>query len=140
MTQPSQGMPPKRLLTPDWAPRIASLALSQQPAGYSVAGIDHLDHELDNYRKVRIPARKMEDAFYVFGCFLGEVMVRHAYGIWQVTDEQYRAATGIPFVVSFPDGRWVDPIAHVTRRFQNKKEATLVDFYRASVTRRQDTP
>ena len=66
------------------------------------------------------------------GCYVGEVLVRHAGGRWRSAQDLGQGAAGSsPIAVEMPDGRGCNPVGRVYRRFQKGREDSLLAFFAA---------
>ncbi len=98
---------------------------------YSPASLKELDRIVDDLRRdQRFEA--VQTLLFSMGCYVGEVLVRHAGGRWRTTEEvgMGRVASS-PIAVEMPDGRGCNPVARVYRRFQKGREDSLTAFYQA---------
>jgi hypothetical protein len=98
---------------------------------YSPASLKELDTVVDDLRRdQRFEA--VQTLLFSMGCYVGEVLVRHAGGRWRTTEEiGMGKVASSPIAVEMPGGRGCNPIARVYRRFQKGREDSLAAFYRA---------
>jgi len=77
----------------------------------------------------------VQNTLFVFGCYLGEVLVRNADGEWLATAGTPMAGnTPYPLVVRMKrSGAICNPIGKVFKRFENGPEDSLPAFYDALV-------
>jgi hypothetical protein len=123
--------------SPSNAAEIAGMTLPvvQQNYGleldYSPASLKKLDTIVDDLRRdQRFEA--VQSLLFSMGCYVGEVLVRHAGGRWRSAEELGMGRASIsPIAVEMPDGRSCSPIARVYRRFQKGREDSLAAFYQA---------
>jgi hypothetical protein len=73
---------------------------------------------------------------FSFGCYLGEVFIRHHGGVWKMPAE-----TALPpelkdqnniMVVELPDGRVWNPIGKTFKLLENGTVDSVANFYRAA--------
>jgi hypothetical protein len=121
--------------SPSNAAEIAGMTLPvvQQNYGvtldYSPASLKALDTIVDDLRRdQRFEA--VQTLLFSMGCYVGEVLVRHAGGRWRTTEDLGMGASS-PIAVEMPDGRGCNPVARVYRRFQKGREDSLATFYQA---------
>lgn len=98
---------------------------------YSPASLKELDAIVDDLRRDQ-RFESLQTLLFSMGCYVGEVLVRHAGGRWRSTEDLGlgRAASS-PIAVEMPDGRGCNPIARVYRRFQKGREDSLAAFFQA---------
>lgn len=98
---------------------------------YSAASLRQLDTIVDDLRRdQRFEA--LQTLLFSMGCYVGEVLVRHAGGRWRTTPEPGTGkAASSPIAVEMPDGRVCNPVGRVYRRFQKGREDSLAGFFRA---------
>ena len=123
--------------SPGNAAEIAAMAVPvvEQNYGvtldYSPASLKELDTIVDDLRRdQRFEA--LQTLLFSMGCYLGEVLVRHAGGRWRTTqDLGMGKVSSSPIAVEMPDGRGCNPVGRVYRRFQKGREDSLPAFFRA---------
>ncbi len=98
---------------------------------YSPGSLKELDAIVDDLRRdQRFEA--LQTLLFSMGCYVGEVLVRHAGGRWRRTEELGMGkVASSPIAVEMPDGRGCNPVARVYRRFQKGREDSLAAFYQA---------
>jgi len=98
---------------------------------YSPASLKELDTIVDDLRRdQRFEA--VQTLLFSMGCYVGEVLVRHAGGRWRTAEELGMGkAASSPIAVEMPGGRGCNPVARVYRRFQKGREDSLAAFYQA---------
>jgi hypothetical protein len=98
---------------------------------YSPASLKDLDAIVDDLRRdQRFEA--LQTLLFSMGCYVGEVLVRHAGGRWRTTEELgLGKVASSPIAVEMPGGRGCNPVARVYRRFQKGREDSLAAFYQA---------
>lgn len=98
---------------------------------YSPASLKELDTIVDDLRRdQRFEA--VQTLLFSMGCYVGEVLVRHAGGRWRTAEELGMDKASIsPIAVEMPGGRGCSPVARVYRRFQKGREDSLAVFYQA---------
>ena len=73
---------------------------------------------------------------FVFGCYLGEVLVRRLGGAWVPTPRSaLREVSPWPMVVALPDGSTWDPIGKAYRRLELGDSEYLPAFFEAAAGR-----
>ncbi|MEU1268575.1 hypothetical protein [Streptomyces sp. NPDC005799] len=85
---------------------------------YSPESILLVEDIVDGFRAEGVTGEDMAESLVAFGCYIGEILTRHAGGVWrraltvQVTD------LPLPLVVELPDARECHPIDWVFRRLR----------------------
>ncbi|GGM23694.1 hypothetical protein GCM10010129_80140 [Streptomyces fumigatiscleroticus] len=115
---------------PDSAPRIAAAIvvaaadISGARLDYSPASIDVVQDIVDGFRTDGATGQEMAESLVAFGCYVGEILIRHAGGVWRRTPE---ALTAVPLVVELPDERECDPIGWVFHRLEHGADVSIRD-------------
>jgi hypothetical protein len=100
---------------------------------YSVASLESLDAEIDSLREDGLDGEAAAEALFVFGCYLGEVLVRRLGGRWVPTARSpLRGVSPWPMVVAIPDGSAWDAIGKVYRRLELGDSEYLPGFFAAA--------
>ena len=123
--------------SPGNAAEIAAMAVPvvEQNYGvrldYSPASLKELDTIVDDLRRdQRFEA--LQTLLFSMGCYVGEVLVRHAGGRWRTTQELGMGqVASSPIVVEMPDGRGCNPVGRMYRRFQKGRDDSLAAFFQA---------
>jgi hypothetical protein len=80
------------------------------------------------------------ETLFGFGCYVGEVFVRHAAGRWIQTPEQWLAMIGMRICIELPgQKRLCNPIAKTFKRLENGEADSLAFFY-AAFSRQTEPP
>jgi hypothetical protein len=74
----------------------------------------------------------MAETLFQFGGYVGEVMVRHANGVWITLPEDHPLGGGWP-VVELPNDRIAKPIGKVFKRVANGPGDAIPYFYSVMV-------
>jgi hypothetical protein len=98
---------------------------------YSPASLKDLDTIVDDLRRdQRFEA--LQTLLFSMGCYVGEVLVRHAGARWRTMEELGMGkVASSPIAVEMPDGRGCNPVGRVYRRFQKGREDGLAAFFQA---------
>ncbi|KXO88466.1 hypothetical protein AXK57_04490 [Tsukamurella pulmonis] len=139
-----------RVLGPEWtgralripaapvaanAPALAAVAVeaARDVAGveldYSPASLSAVDTLLDGFREPGSDA--MAETIFLFGCYVGEVLVRNAGYAWVDTPEDGLPYVGPLSVVCGPpdSGRFASPINKVFKRVDEGEGDSVSFFY-----------
>jgi hypothetical protein len=122
--------------TPSEAVRMAEqfVAMVQRATGtrlgYDPRSLVSVDEIVDDIRATGLSEEDASGMIYAVGCYVGEVLVRHAGGSWRMTSDLGLAAScGWPIVVVLPDGTGCNPIGKAFRRFRNGAAESLAFFW-----------
>ncbi|WP_199549165.1 hypothetical protein [Streptomyces sp. N35] len=85
---------------------------------YSPSSLWRLDRVIGELRRENPPFDAVELTLRGFGAYAGEVLVRHADGVWEESDGGYRLRTG-------EDGLW-DPLGEARRCFEGEGSLRLL--------------
>ncbi len=81
------------------------------------------------------------EALFVFGCYLGEVLVRHLGGAWTATVRSaLRGVSPWPMVVMLPDGSSWDAIGKAYKRLELGDSEYLPAFFEAAAAHGRASP
>ena len=123
--------------SPGNAAEIAAMAVPvvEQNYGvtldYSPASLKQLDTFIDDLRRDQ-RFEGLQTLLFSMGCYVGEVLVRHAGGRWRTTGELGMGkVASSPIGVEMPDGRGCNPVGRVYKRFQKGREDSLAGFFQA---------
>jgi hypothetical protein len=127
--------------TPENARDHAALAVSlareeyETVLDYSVDSLESLDAEIDSLREEGLDGEAAAEALFVFGCYLGEVLVRRLGGKWVPTIRSVlRGVSPWPMVVALPDGSAWDAIGKVYKRLELGDSEYLPGFFAAAAS------
>jgi hypothetical protein len=104
---------------------------------YSPASLERLDGEVESLREEGLDGEAAAEVLFVFGCYLGEVMVRSLGGTWVSTPRSpLRDVSPWPMVVALPDGSAWDAIGKVYRRIELGDSEFLPAFFELAARQR----
>jgi hypothetical protein len=96
---------------------------------YGAESLRQVDGVLDDLRRDQ-SFENLQPLLFAMGCYVGEVLVRHAGAFWRVTEELGMGeVASSPIAIWMPDGRGCNPVGKVYKRFQNGPEDSLAGFY-----------
>src|SRR5687768_6260701 len=94
--------------------------------GYEPASLGAVDERIEQFRVEGLTDEQIAATLFGFGCYVGEVFVRHAGGVWRETGSTpMRDLAAWPFVIELADGRYCNPIGKVFKRLENGPEDDL---------------
>jgi hypothetical protein len=130
--------------TPEHAAALADLVVpvardvSKATLDYSPASLKEVDRIIENFRRDGVRFKQVAETLFSFGCYVGEVLVRHAGGSWRVGSETPLAKfAGGPLVIQTGPEDFCNPIGKVFKRFENGEEDSLEYFYTVFAPKRQ---
>ena len=98
---------------------------------YGVGSLGHVDRVIDDLRKDQ-RFEDLQPLLFSLGCYVGEVLVRHAGARWRTTQSVGMGAVATsPIVLQLPDGRGCNPVGQTYRRFTSGSESDLAGFYQS---------
>jgi hypothetical protein len=103
---------------------------------YSPGSLEALDLQIDSLREDGLDGEDAAEVLFVFGCYLGEVLVRRLSGSWVPTARSpLRDVSPWPMVVALPDGSTWDAIGKAYRRLELGDSEYLPAFFEAAAGR-----
>ena len=103
---------------------------------YSPGSLEDLDAQIDSLREEGLTGEHAAEALFVFGCYLGEVMVRALQGRWIPTARSpLRRLSPWPMVVVLANGSAWDAIGKTYRRLELGDSEYLPAFFAAAAAR-----
>jgi hypothetical protein len=97
---------------------------------YSVESLGQVDGVIDDLRKDQA-FEDLQPLLFSLGCYVGEVLVRHAGARWRTTESLGMGSATSPIVVQMPNGRGCNPVGQTYKRFTSGSDADLAAFYQA---------
>lgn len=82
---------------------------------YSVASLEVVDRLLGRFYEAGDDPERMSETLFVFGSYIGEVIVRQAAGSWVTVAEDHPMGGGWP-LVELGQGELVNPIGKPAER------------------------
>jgi len=138
-TPPPRG--PQREPEPSVTPSVANAAeiaamavpFAEQNYGvdldYSVASLAHIDGMIEDLRRDQ-RFEVLQPVLFSMGCYVGEVLVRHAGGRWRPAEDLGAGMAALsPIAVELPDGRGCSPVGRVYKRFQRGRDDGIRSFF-----------
>ena len=105
---------------------------------YSPGSLESLDGEIESLREEGLDGEAAAEVLFVFGCYLGEVMVRSLNGAWASTPRSpLKDVSPWPMVVTLPDGSAWDAIGKVYRRLELGDSEFLPAFFQWAASGRR---
>ena len=97
---------------------------------YSPSSLENLDGEIESLREEGLDGEAAAEVLFVFGCYLGEVLVRNLEGTWVSTPRSpLKDVSPWPMVVTLQDGSAWDAIGKVYRRLELGDSEFLPAFF-----------
>jgi hypothetical protein len=109
-----------------------ALRVSGVELDFSVASLDTVDGLLAGFRSQGVTEERFAETLFGFGCYVGEVLVRHAGGSWTTSlGTALEAYASFPLLVSLPPDNLSNPIGKVFKAFRTGESDSVAEFYRA---------
>jgi hypothetical protein len=121
--------------TPENGPIHAGLAVnaawevSRVDLDYSVASLQDVDAILERFHQDGVNQEAIGSILFAFGCYVGEVFVRHAHGQWVDVDASAMKGAASFMVLELPGGKYCNPIGKVFKRVENGDEDSVAYFF-----------
>lgn len=96
---------------------------------YTPDSLTLVDTIFDDFRADGLTGEQLAETLFGFGCYVGEVLTRHAGGRWRATAGDEQAVVGWPILVELGEHRWCNPIGKAFKRLENGPEDSLRYFY-----------
>lgn len=106
---------------------------------YSPESLLVVDAIVDKIKATGATEQQASGLLAGLGCYVGEVLVRHARGSWRSTAEMgMTRSCRFPVVVALPGVTGCDAIGQVFERFSDGSKESLTVLYEMAVARRGD--
>ncbi len=100
---------------------------------FTPGSLEALDAEIDSLRESGLDGEDVAEMLFVFGCYLGEVLVRNLGGAWVATARSaLRQLSPWPMVVVLPNGSAWDAIGKAYKRLELGDSEFLPAFFMAA--------
>lgn len=97
---------------------------------FSASSLEDLDGYIETLREEGWTAEDASELLFVFGCYVGQVMVRNLRGVWAPTARSPLAGLSPwPMVVVLPNGSAWDTIGKTYLRFEIGDSEYLPAYY-----------
>jgi len=116
----------------------AAWEISRVDLDYSVQSLNRVDEILEEFRRRGTPVASVTGTLCNFGCYVGEVFVRHAQGSWVDLEHSPMTGAGSQYIViELPAQLFCNPIGKVFKRLENGEEDSVAYFYKVFAERAQ---
>ena len=123
--------------SPTNAKQLAELAVSVTrnvaaiELDYSPASLNTVDSLISGFRAEGLTAEAMNETICLFGCYLGEVIIRNHGGVWKVAAETgfKNTAPADLLVLETPNKAVWNPIGKAFKLLENGMEDSLAFFF-----------
>jgi hypothetical protein len=129
--------------SPENAAAHADLAVAvareeyEEALDFSPGSLEDVDLHIERLREQGLGGEDVAELLFVFGCYLGEVMVRGLAGRWAATPlSSLRSISPWPMVVVLEDGSTWDPIGKAYMRLELGDSEYLPAYYAAAAVGR----
>jgi hypothetical protein len=127
-------------VTPATAPRLAegSVSFVNDKFGFSLPYTPEsllvVDAIIDKIKETGATEQQASGLLSGLGCYVGEVLVRHAKGSWRWAAEMGMSRTcRFPAVLALPGPTGCDPIGRVFQRYKGGATESVALLYEAAV-------
>jgi hypothetical protein len=123
----------------DHAQLAVEVALEEyeEPLDFSPGSLEDLDQHIERLREQGMNGEDVAEILFVFGCYLGEVLVRQLGGRWAPTPlSSLRAISPWPMVVVLQDGSTWDPIGKAYVRLELGDTEYLPAYFKVAAAGR----
>jgi len=131
--------------TPENAAALAQLAVDaarnvdRLELDYSPQSLAEVDRILGKFHVERLRADQIGETVFSFGCYVGEVLVRHLGGSWTMPEQGFLSrlvfGNSNMMVVQMPNGIVWNPIGKAFKLLENGKEESVSYFYDVAVSK-----
>ncbi|OZI42432.1 hypothetical protein CEK29_11760 [Bordetella genomosp. 5] len=125
--------------TPEHAPDLAGVVVNVVrniegvTLDFTPASLRVIDGLIQDFHASGNSAAAVRNTVFLFGCYAGEVIVRHLHARWAHASTsplgKGEASGGVPLVLQMPGGTWISPIAKAYSQLANGAEDNLSFFY-----------
>lgn len=125
--------------TPENAAALAKLAVDAAwnvdsiELDYSPQSLSKVDGIIGKFHSERLAPNQIGSTIFSFGCYVGEVLVRHQNGVWKMPERSFWSRLGLGgtnmMVVETPNGIVWNPIGKAFKLLENGKEDSVSYFY-----------
>jgi hypothetical protein len=122
-------------LTPESASGLAAVAVQvaalvhQVELDYSPASLDKVDALVLAFKSSGSTQESLRKTLLVFGCYFGEVLVRHQGFSWDTPTATERGLSGSSFGLRAPNGGFWNPIGKLHKLVANGAEDSTAAMY-----------
>ena len=127
--------------TPEGAPQHAALAVestrnsSLLNLDYSPQSLSQIDQIIDALRADGVGPLQVGESLFGFGCYVGEVFVRHNQAQWRLASETpMKDLAMFPIVLEVFPGKFCNPIGKVFKRLISPEVDDLTTFHQTFTT------
>ena len=135
LSPPPPDTPQHPDLTAESAAGLAAVAVQvaalvhQVELDYSPASLDKLDALVLAFKASGTPRESLRKTLLVFGCYFGEVLVRHQGFSWDSATATERGLSGTAFGLRAPNGGFWNPIGKLHKLAANGAEDSTAAMY-----------
>jgi hypothetical protein len=134
-SRPPAAAEPGPELTPEAASGLAAVAVQvaalahQIELDYSPASLDKVEALILGLKAGASADESLHRMLLVFGCYVGEVLVRHLGFSWDAASPTERGLSGTTFGLRAPNGGFWNPIGKLYRLAANGAEDSIAAVY-----------
>jgi hypothetical protein len=99
---------------------------------FSVESLADVDELMVAWHDAGATGESMATSVYLFGCYLGEVIIRRHGGSWlETAGTTYEQKSRFPVLLELPSGSICNPLGKASKLLDNGPEDGLLFYYRA---------
>jgi hypothetical protein len=115
----------------------SSADISGVDLDYSVTSLQAVDDIVEGMRQDGCTSEQIGETLFGFGCYVGEVFVRHAGAQWRnVAETSMANFAGFPLVIELGKDSFCNPIGKMFKRMENGEADNLPYFYQVFTSRK----
>ncbi|EEF60143.1 hypothetical protein [Pedosphaera parvula] len=125
--------------TPENAAALAQLAVDAArnvdsiELDYSPRSLADVDGIIGRFHSEKLTPGQIGSTIFSFGCYVGEVLVRHQGGVWKMPEQSIWSKLGFGntkiMVIETPNGNVWNPIGKAFKLLENGKVDSVSYFY-----------
>ncbi|MGJ7498610.1 hypothetical protein ACSFA8_26635 [Variovorax sp. RT4R15] len=102
---------------------------------YSPESLRSVDKAVLGFHDEKLTMNDMGETVFVFGCYVGEVIVRNRGAKWVMPDEKLQKVGFTMMGVQLKDGTFLNPIGKTIKLLEDGTENSVFFFYTALAAR-----
>lgn len=109
---------------------VTALEVSKVMLDFTPGSLADVDLIIQGFIDEGLAVEDIGETLFSFGCYVGEVFVRHHGAHWVQTKKSLlKGETDFPIVVAIGNAHVLNPIGAVFQRFQSNGARSLPSFY-----------
>lgn len=108
---------------------LSAAQVSGVELDYTPHSLSLVDEIIEGFRSDGVTSDQVAETLFGFGCYAGEVLIRHADGIWRHATRREADLFGFPMGVELPTRRVCNPIGKAFKRLEDGPADSIQHFY-----------